>query len=381
MFLLPPRSIAVTQICKEQGVIGGTVAVLGRITSSDRRALPARLEVESDWQSEYALPTEDNKSLGITRTRQWVEVDDAGVFHVCGLAKERRFRLQLRMGRQPIADTVVVSAGSGPVYEMEWELPAERLASAVRGDPGSLTGSIVDANSGRPLAGVEVWIPLSDARITTDSAGRFQFKDLPPGGHIVQLRRVGYVMQHDTLALAAGVDAKRDYRLVSQTAILDTVRATAARAMSPSLRDFDERRAKGIGQFVTEAELRKNDNRTLADVLKRIPGVSVRIGPGAREYVATSRSGGLAPGSLAGGSQPSADPSIRTSPRGCWLAVYVDGTAIYLGPPQPAPDVARMQVRDYAAVELYSGNAALPVQFSAIRSSDCGVLLLWSRER
>ena len=61
--------------------------------------------------------------------------------------------------------------------------------------------------------------------------------------------------------------------------------------------------------------------------------------------------------------------------------MYLDGLALYIGPPQPAPDLTKILVRDLAGAEFYQGSAALPAQFSAIKSSDCGVLLLWTRER
>ena len=82
-----------------------------------------------------------------------------------------------------------------------------------------------------------------------------------------------------------------------------------------------------------------------------------------------------------GSAPPQAEPGQKDSPRGCWVAVYLDGLALYIGPPQPAPDLTKILVRDLAGAEFYQGSAALPAQFSAIKSSDCGVLLLWTRER
>ncbi|MEO8334950.1 MAG: hypothetical protein ABI664_08260 [bacterium] len=44
------------------------------------------------------------------------------------------------------------------------------------------------------------------------------------------------------------------------------------------------------------------------------------------------------------------------------------------------PDFNRFAVGEYAAVEFYPGDASLPLQYSN-RGSDCGTLLLWTRER
>jgi len=74
-------------------------------------------------------------------------------------------------------------------------------------------------------------------------------------------------------------------------------------------------------------------------------------------------------------------PCDRASPIGCWVAVYLDGLRIYANPGEPVPDLARLQVREYAAVEYYAGGASVPAQYSAAKAADCGVLLLWTRER
>jgi len=46
----------------------------------------------------------------------------------------------------------------------------------------------------------------------------------------------------------------------------------------------------------------------------------------------------------------------------------------------PAPEMSRMPITDFAGVEFYS-DATLPMQFNAPRQSNCGTLLLWTRER
>ena len=50
-------------------------------------------------------------------------------------------------------------------------------------------------------------------------------------------------------------------------------------------------------------------------------------------------------------------------------------------PPQSAPDMARMPVLEYAGVEFYGGGAVIPAQYNSITNNDCGVLLLWTRDR
>jgi hypothetical protein len=64
------------------------------------------------------------------------------------------------------------------------------------------------------------------------------------------------------------------------------------------------------------------------------------------------------------------------------VAVFIDGVRIYdasMGA-MNRPDFNRINVREYAAVEFYPGGASLPMQYNST-GSDCGTLLLWTRER
>ena len=66
----------------------------------------------------------------------------------------------------------------------------------------------------------------------------------------------------------------------------------------------------------------------------------------------------------------------------CWVSLYIDGIRVYdatMGAIN-RPDFNRIAVREYAAVEFYPSDASLPMQYSN-RGSDCGTLLLWTRER
>ena len=153
---------------------------------------------------------------------------------------------------------------------------------------------------------------------------------------------------------------------------LDTVKVSAEAPplyISSALRDFEARRVKGpTGRFVSEKELRVNDNRTLPDVLRKLTGTRLIV-RWSNTYVASTRgtSAGLA---LSG------NPN-----RPCLVAVYLDGLRLYGGPGDPPVDVQRLQVRDLGGVEFYQGGASVPQEYSMTKGSDCGTLLLWSRER
>ena len=82
------------------------------------------------------------------------------------------------------------------------------------------------------------WLPALDVRKTTDSLGVFHFEELPVGPQLVQTRRIGYLIQRDTLTLVAGRETRREYAMMAQGTMLDTVRTTAdqSKNISPALR-------------------------------------------------------------------------------------------------------------------------------------------------
>jgi hypothetical protein len=258
-------------------------------------------------------------------------------------------------------------------------------AFAQRSSTGALVGRVLDAGSGAPVAGAELLIPSREARATADSAGHYRFAGLAGGVYRLEVRRLGYQQMIMDVSVITGAESESDIRL-TRVVTLDTVqtRATAINYISPSLRGFEERRRMGNGYFISEEVMRKNDDRTLGNTLKRIPGIRVSLYQSS-EFVASSRrpgsgqAGVLRGGSSSAGTQ--AVPGRPDSPRGCWVAVYLDGIPVYSGPPSPTPDIGRITVRELAGAEFYQGSASLPVQFSAIKTSDCGVLLLWTRER
>jgi hypothetical protein len=199
---------------------------------------------------------------------------------------------------------------------------------------------------------------------------------VPVGRHAIVIRFVGFAPLLDTVEVKAGASEAREFILVPIPRELDSVRVVseAPKYRSPGLRDFEARRKAGFGYFIGEEVLRRPENTRMSSVLSRIPGLNL-VPFRSSSYAQSGRSAGsryVVP----------ADPSIRGSPRGCWVSLYIDGVQIYSAKngAVPAPDFARIEVSDFAGIEFYHGGASIPQQYNAT-DSGCGVLLLWTRER
>ena len=121
--------------------------------------------------------------------------------------------------------------------------------------------------------------------------------------------------------------------------------------ISPGLRDFEERKKHGLGQYIDERELRKNDDRQLSDVLRGVSGINVRC---------STRT-------------PQSCTAFSTR-AGCAYALYLNGARL------TSTNLQMLSVGELGAVEAYAGAGTIPAQYSGTGSA-CGVLLFWSRER
>jgi hypothetical protein len=166
---------------------------------------------------------------------------------------------------------------------------------------------------------------------------------------------------------------------VAQAATLDTVHTIAQqqRYLSPALRAFEDRRLSGNGgHFISDRVLRRNENSTLANVIRgRIPGVTFS-GP----FLVSSRKQCNGPAFAGACRAPN-----------CYVAIFVDGVLEFRSQMAAEirdqtqlratiPDLAHLNVSDYAGVEFYADAASAPI---GMHSDDdgCGSLYLWTREK
>ena len=143
------------------------------------------------------------------------------------------------------------------------------------------------------------------------------------------------------------------------------------------MRGFEERRLSGEGgYFISEKQLRGHDNDHLANAMRSyIPGINWVVYR--TMTFAESQRGHASFQKL-----PKALPYDGHSPQGCWVSVWMDGVRIYdPDGSMPAPDFESLNVNQFAGVEYYAGAATTPMAFRAMAAGDCGVLLLWTRER
>jgi len=148
----------------------------------------------------------------------------------------------------------------------------------------------------------------------------------------------------------------------------------------------------GIGRFLTEADLERDQYRKLSDVLKRLPGMLM---------VSAKRASGVSPMAVFVASSRGSATIEHVSPifgRNCPVAVWLDGVPVYRGldrgtappafgggersPPgillEPPFDINSIMTQHIAAIEFYVGPATMPPELNATQGS-CGALVIWTK--
>ncbi|HEY9227702.1 MAG TPA: carboxypeptidase regulatory-like domain-containing protein [Gemmatimonadaceae bacterium] len=223
-------------------------------------------------------------------------------------------------------------------------------AQPARGASAVIFGGVSDTAL-RPIVGADVNFAGSRVRASTDSLGRFQIVRVPRGKFILIVRNVGFRPAVEEIEVKDGDTLRLAFTLPPTTQGLATVLVTE-RGVSQKLKEFDQRRRLGFGEFFTHADIEKINAVGIEDILRRTK--SVRVSDDGR-WASSAREGMLCP-----------------------TAIYVDGFPMgnirldHL----PSP-------KEIAAIEVYGGSATLPLWLATGPTGakrGCGVILIWTND-
>jgi hypothetical protein len=232
---------------------------------------------------------------------------------------------------------------------------------------------VFDEASGEPVEGADVIDVLSNTKAITTKTGTVSLFFLPDGGSMVRIRKLGYELQTFMVAIDSANKTPITVLLKPVGTTLPTVTVTdsAPKDLTPRLRQFEEHRKGGFGQFLPEEVFRKSENTSMANLMiSHFSGLqTVETSTGATLLVSTrTPCKGLA---LTACQRPN-----------CFVTVYIDGVRVYDSsmPASASRDMGRMSPIDFAAAEFYPGGTSLPAGLSPT-GSQCGTLVLYTRDR
>ena len=92
---------------------------------------------------------------------------------------------------------------------------------------GSVTGTVTDAASLRPVSDARVFIAGTAVQAFTDVEGSYRLSEVPAGSVEMRLERLGYASVDSTLQVAAGQTTAVDFRILVSAIALDELLVTA----------------------------------------------------------------------------------------------------------------------------------------------------------
>jgi hypothetical protein len=217
---------------------------------------------------------------------------------------------------------------------------------------GRLSGTVVTAVGGLPLAGAQVNI-VDGPRTRANARGEWTLVAAPMGTRMLEVHAVSYYPQRRSVDIVAGAEVVR-VALSTFKSVLDTVKVVAGRANDPERAGFMERRRSGIGSYLTPDDIARRRAIVTSDLFRMMPGVRVE-----------GDTSGFEKQLMVRGSQA----------RWCKAAIYLDGRHV---DGLSADDINGMvSPHEIAAIEVYAGSS-VPPQFQEILSG-CGSIVIWTK--
>jgi len=229
-------------------------------------------------------------------------------------------------------------------------LVAERVGAQPNVAGRELVGIVRDAR-GLVLEGATVEIP--GAAVRSDVRGAFRLYTSDLDTVTITIRRLGYSVvsarlrsrnqQWDTVMV--------EMEELPQRLATAEVKATTT-ARRNGLRDFDERRRKGRGQYLTREQIAARNTIRTSEILRGARGVNLVR--------------------LRGNAYGVRFASYAKTPT-CIPSLWLDGQ---LARDMEVDDVPANQIE---ALELYESWASTPDEFSRGSTRPCGTIVIWTR--
>lgn len=189
------------------------------------------------------------------------------------------------------------------------------------------------------------------ARTESDETGSYTFTKVAGGPAWIEARRIGFKPESLPVTVKESEPLVLDIRLTRAATELSAVRVTGRREINGPMAGFYKRQQTGSGRFFNYNEIARRNPINMTDLLRGVPGIRIE-GRGQQSFV-------------------------RIRGNRCAPLVVLDGQALMAG----EVDLDAWDPKSFEGIEVYSGPAAVPVEFQRNQrmSSSCGTIVLWSR--
>lgn len=215
-------------------------------------------------------------------------------------------------------------------------------------DKAQLIGKVYDGRTGQVLTTAIIALDGVKAEVSLSSQARFVLSGIEPGERRILIRVVGYKPYTGFLKFEAGRTLEKTFELEFTGDQMPDLEVEARNSKTlPRFVEFERRRERGVGHFISRDEITARGYMNMGDALRTVKGVKVYCD--ALDCVARM---------------------ARAAP-GCLPVYYVDGQqARYFATTTP--------INDVQGIEIYRGSGEVPAEFTG-SSAGCGVVVIWTR--
>jgi hypothetical protein len=348
---IPSRGSIGRALCPRADSESTAGLVVGRLRDADTDA-PARAATVSLAYSEFRVTPKTGVSRVWHVRKATVNAD--GKYVICGLPSRFRGTLQATLGGAATSEVAVGLADDTLLLRsMTIGSGASANGSSSMRPLAELAGRVVSADS-QPLSGAEATVTGTAGKAQTTENGEFSLHALPSGTHELVIRKLGY----EPVALSVEL-TRREPRTVAVVLPLRApelaavqVKGTAESGLKRA--GFLDRKAMGLGFFITPSMIDSLHPAALSDLLNAAPGIQVTT--------------------TDWGTQIQSTRSVALMKDAC-VNVFVDRTpwsSIMAGDLDSAFPVA-----DVIAIEVYGG-ISVPSEFT-VPGKTCATVVVWTR--
>jgi outer membrane receptor protein involved in Fe transport len=142
---------------------------------------------------------------------------------------------------------------------------------------GTLRGTIKDAKTKEDIIGATILVQGINKGAATDINGFFSFAKLPEGSYSLKISFVGYETKiYENVKVIADQVTELNLGLAEEAATLAEVRVVAQKLTNTEVSVISEiKAAQLVVSGISAAQITKTLDRTAAEVVKRVPGVTI----------------------------------------------------------------------------------------------------------
>jgi hypothetical protein len=340
---------ALTQARPARGLLIGTVTVPPNTTWA---LADKTVAVYARWSE----PSSKERVHELT-----AKPDANGNFRICGVPLDALVTVATSVDQRRGSPTEIRVSSSSRFARanlIATDHPLTHIAGVVRAD-----------STATPLAAADISLSDVGRAARSDEQGRFRIDSVEIGTHHITLRRIGYEMIDTSIVLDGKSIIEPEFHL-RRSVVLDSVRVMAT-SRDLRLRDFEDNRRLGLGQFMTRADIEQKEGLTMVSLLGGMTGARIVTG-----------THGAAMASTRGQTASLMNQPQDRGPDGklhCLSTVYIDNVRIF----QSAHDdhwfdLNTLHPEDIEAIEYYAGPSEMPARYNQLNSL-CGVLVVHTR--